>query len=822
MASTYTYTGVYILNLTTLLVEDVGVTLTITDNAGDGTFLGNGAEADVDADQSFELSGAGALDGVYANEFQAGAANINANDISMQGVYGQFTSGGTNYLFFVPNSASGTWSIGDSIGGTLVTTTGFDYSDVSGEGADTVIIDNASGSTELTGGDGADSLDGSNAADTLVGGAGNDTIFGRGGADSIVGGEGADRLRGNGGNDTIIGDGQEAERLSFNWSLIPDPDDQTTIDDEDVLASADATGAVVQDTGGIQVTLDYDEENVGARDLTFQNVLNNVAGIDSGGETINANSSGQLFGNRADATTNTTSTLTVNFESSSTSFVDEVTNVQFRINDIDQNLPGGFQDQVIIRAYDASNTRIDVTLTSGSGGTPGPTLSDTGGDGFVGVDTATATTNGLSNASAGGSILVEVAGPVARIEVEYLNLGTNNQAATITDIFFDAQPADGDADNIRGGGGNDSILGQFGDDNIRGNGGNDTILGGVGNDTIQGNAGADSISGGEGNDTIDGGSGSDTIDGGEGNDSLLGGDGTDTLTGGDGFDTFVADGSDDQITDFNTATGQVLDDGNQSNNDFLDLSGSYNAGTVDAYNALNGTDFALAIKALRDDAADGVLDFAGGVRLPGVNPDELFFDNTNVVCFTPGARVLTPTGPLPVERLHVGSPVLTRDHGIQMIEWIGRRDISREQLIAHPSLAPIRVRRGALGPDMPSRDLIVSPQHRIMLKGPKAATLFGQPEVLAPAVGLIDGETIVREPQMGRLTYIHFMCAQHELVRVDNLWTESLYLGEMAKDAMTDEARTEIELIFGDVPELKPARRFVTRNETQLLKGASG
>ncbi len=58
---------------------------------------------------------------------------------------------------------------------------------------------------------------------------------------------------------------------------------------------------------------------------------------------------------------------------------------------------------------------------------------------------------------------------------------------------------------------------------------------------------------------------------------MIGGGGADTLTGGRGNDTFIytADGSVDTITDFNAGNIGSLDDGDASNNDFIDLSRYY-------------------------------------------------------------------------------------------------------------------------------------------------------------------------------------------------------------------------------------------------------
>ena len=136
---------------------------------------------------------------------------------------------------------------------------------------------------------------------------------------------------------------------------------------------------------------------------------------------------------------------------------------------------------------------------------------------------------------------------------------------------------------IKGGSGNDRIIGSFANDSIDAAAGNDTVSGGLGNDMIQGGAGTDlliesgdvdfvltntsldgglgtdtlltienvSLTGGEGDNTIDaseftkgavtliGGLGNDTLFGGTGNDAISGRDGDDEIFGGSGNDTLL-------------------------------------------------------------------------------------------------------------------------------------------------------------------------------------------------------------------------------------------------------------------------------------------
>lgn len=94
-------------------------------------------------------------------------------------------------------------------------------------------------------------------------------------------------------------------------------------------------------------------------------------------------------------------------------------------------------------------------------------------------------------------------------------------------------------ENVTGGRGNDTIIGNDKDNVLSGGPGDDTIYGGGGDDTIYGGDGNDTIYGGGGNDTIDGGAGNDYLDGGAGDDTLITGSGHNILIGGSGNDKAI-------------------------------------------------------------------------------------------------------------------------------------------------------------------------------------------------------------------------------------------------------------------------------------------
>jgi hypothetical protein len=115
-------------------------------------------------------------------------------------------------------------------------------------------------------------------------------------------------------------------------------------------------------------------------------------------------------------------------------------------------------------------------------------------------------------------------------------------------------------DNLFGGGGADRLLGRDGEDLLAGGAGADLLLGANGHDELSGlgpNSGSDVGRGGDGDDTIElgagpdrayGGRGRDGINVGGGNDTVVGGPGRDRIFARSGWDTiFVRDGSRDRV-----------------------------------------------------------------------------------------------------------------------------------------------------------------------------------------------------------------------------------------------------------------------------------
>lgn len=194
----------------------------------------------------------------------------------------------------------------------------------------------------------------------------------------------------------------------------------------------------------------------------------------------------------------------------------------------------------------------------------------------------------------------------------------------------------------------------------------------------------------------------------------------------------------------------------------------------------------------------------------------------SVICFTPGTRILTPFGPVPIESLREGDLVQTKDNGAQPVCWTGSRRMSGARLFTQPALRPIRLRAGAFGIGRPERDLLVSPGHRMLVKGRAAQALFNTPEVLVSARDLVNGDSIVQDLRVPEVTYVHLLLPRHEVLFAEGLETESFHPANTALTSLNEDDRARLLRVlpavladpqgYGDY-----ARRNLSRPEAAIL-----
>jgi Ca2+-binding RTX toxin-like protein len=627
-----------------------------------------------------------------------------------------------------------------------------------------------------------DSLTGDAGANLLMGNDGNDTLRGGGGDDTLIGGAGADVLDGGTGIDTAsyaISGAAVTVNLTTGTGTGGDAQGDTLTAIENVIGSSyndSLTGdgnANVLSGGGGNDTLSGGAGN---------DLLNGGIGNDSllggdGNDTL-------IGGEGADV------------------------------------LNGG--NGTDLADYSASVSGVTVNLTTGTGAG-----GDAQGDTLTGIE----------------------------------NLAGSAQNDSLT--------GDGNANVLSGGAGSDTLSGGAGNDTLFGGDGNDTLIGGTGADVLDGGAGIDTadyssstagvtvnlitgtgtggdaqgdtltsienltgsgqndiltgdgnanvLSGGAGNDVLSGGAGNDTLLGGVGNDTLIGGTGADVLTGGAGNDLFLLGNGfgGDTITDFDI--GDSDNDGFY--NDQLDLSGLTRADG----RPVNVRDVVFGQDAL----GNVLLTFPNGetLLLQGVTAAQLNSTaqlvRAGIPCYAPGTLIDTPSGPRAVETLKPGDLVTTYDHGPQPIRWIRSADHPLEKV--EDDAKPVQIKAGALGDNLPKRDLTVSPQHRILVGGNGQLEHIFDSEVFVAAKSLTTLPGIHHLKHKAKITWIHFACDRHEIVTAQGCQSESLLLGPMAIKGLGTAELQALHSIFGSpgMPDAAlngpPARECLTVGSSRRL-----
>jgi hypothetical protein len=142
-------------------------------------------------------------------------------------------------------------------------------------------------------------------------------------------------------------------------------------------------------------------------------------------------------------------------------------------------------------------------------------------------------------------------------------------------------------------------------------------------------------------------------------------------------------------------------------------------------------------------------------------------------CFLRGTRILTDLGERAIEHLQIGDRVVTRDGSPKPIRWVARRRYVREPSALWPhDVAPIRIVRGALAPDLPHDDLFIAGAHALYYDG-----------ALISVEDLVNGTTVALEAAGERnvLEYFHIHLADHDVIFAEGVECETLAVGDFEK-----------------------------------------
>ncbi len=197
-----------------------------------------------------------------------------------------------------------------------------------------------------------------------------------------------------------------------------------------------------------------------------------------------------------------------------------------------------------------------------------------------------------------------------------------------------------------------------------------------------------------------------------------------------------------------------------------------------------------------NDAWNGYAPNSGYARIYNFDRSFLNAIGFDVNCFAAGTCILTKRGEIAVENLTTNDQIILQDGSTAPITWIGQR---RVNIADHPrpdTVCPVLIKAGALSDAIPHRDLLLSPDHAIMLNGH-----------LIPAKALINGSTI-RQIRREGITYYHIELPEHAVLFAEGVAAES-YLDTGNRSAF-ENAGVAVSLH----PDFAPASAQTLREQT--------
>ncbi|MCB8877257.1 Hint domain-containing protein [Acidisoma silvae] len=468
-----------------------------------------------------------------------------------------------------------------------------------------------------------------------------------------------------------------------------------------------------------------------------------------------------------------------------------------------------------IAAGDGNN--LITTSTTGSGNYQ----VNTG----AGNDTIAVTGNAVVNAGTGQNT-VSVSGGSSLIYSEghdditangagtdTINIGTGQ--ATINPgsanlFIYETGVAAGALFVAPGTGTDTAVVGVGGGTVYGGSGGNNVLIAGAGSTT-----GATTVfhGGGNGDQIYATGSTPVIFYAGSGSETLSGAGGIvqgETLSSSSAADIFVAGSGTGRIFLGSGADTVGAVNGAAGGNYQVSNFGSADRLVLDGYGAEYATESTVNGEVVT--LSDGTEFLLNGVT--SLSPTQIVFDAPLVPCFLQGTLIQTSRGDVAVESLAVGDIVATTLHGDQPIRWIGVCTVSTR--FADPlKTMPIRIKAGALRDNVPLRDLLVSPDHAMLVD-----------DILIQAGALVNCLSIVQERTMPeRFTYYHIELAEHSLILAEGAPAETFVdnVDRMIFDNWAEHQTLyglDIPIVEMDRPRANSRRQIPTDISHKLMRRA--
>ncbi|MCO6158766.1 Hint domain-containing protein [Asaia lannensis] len=137
------------------------------------------------------------------------------------------------------------------------------------------------------------------------------------------------------------------------------------------------------------------------------------------------------------------------------------------------------------------------------------------------------------------------------------------------------------------------------------------------------------------------------------------------------------------------------------------------------------------------------------------------------VCYMAGTLIETPKGQVAIEALQIGDDITIFENDIGQVRTI--RAIGCGQANVKPGLPddlagwPVRVCRGALADNLPFKDMLITAEHCLYLKG-----------CFVPVRMLVNGQSIYYDKTITSFNYYHIETDPHSVIKADGVLSETL------------------------------------------------
>jgi hypothetical protein len=214
---------------------------------------------------------------------------------------------------------------------------------------------------------------------------------------------------------------------------------------------------------------------------------------------------------------------------------------------------------------------------------------------------------------------------------------------------------------------------------------------------------------------------------------------------------------------------------------------------------------------------DGTAQYGPGPTPPRAEllPFAAFAESPPIaMCFAADTCLRGVAGPVQAGRLRAGALLWTLDAGLQPVVWVGGRQGTD---------AAVEIPSGLFAASAP---VVVTAQHRILLRAPALELAFGAPEVFVPAQALVRaGVARACLPALRR--FVHVLMPRHSVLDADGVLAESLYPAPTVVSGYSGSGRTGLVAAVDALPpgpiarpDLRGAQAVLAARMACAAKGA--